>query len=186
MRSKTIPPDAEVIRTYDEVRDFRDAFFQGEFPFLLLVGRQGLSKSWEFAQRCRPYVDRDGNEITVAHYQKGNITPVEAHRTAYHNRNKLLVFDDAERLWAEPTGRFLLRDLTECNARKMIHWRTANQNLANEGIPQSFETTSRVCLILNRFAFGDVAEYDAIVDRAQFVYFDPTPLEIHKLSLIHI
>ena len=33
---------------------------------------------------------------------------------------------------------------------------------------------------MNRFAFGDFHEYDAIVDRAQFVYFDPTPLEIHK------
>ena len=33
---------------------------------------------------------------------------------------------------------------------------------------------------MNRFAFGDALEYDAIVDRAQFVYFDPTPLEIHK------
>ena len=33
---------------------------------------------------------------------------------------------------------------------------------------------------MNRFAFGDAHEYDAIVDRAQFIYFDPTPLEIHK------
>ena len=33
---------------------------------------------------------------------------------------------------------------------------------------------------MNCFAFGDAHEYDAIVDRAQFVYFDPTPFEIHK------
>jgi hypothetical protein len=33
---------------------------------------------------------------------------------------------------------------------------------------------------MNRFAFGDTHEYAAIVDRAQFIYFDPTPLEIHK------
>jgi len=49
-------------------------------------------------------IDRDGNEINVAHYVKGNVTPVEAYRLAYEHRNKLLVFDDAERLWPTPTG----------------------------------------------------------------------------------
>ena len=33
---------------------------------------------------------------------------------------------------------------------------------------------------MNRFAFGDICEYDAIVDRAHFVFFAPTPVEIHK------
>ena len=83
MRSKTIPADAEVIRTYDGLREFRDSFFNGEFYFLLLVGRHGLSKSWEFEARCKPHKDRGGNEVCVAHYLKGNITPVEAYRAAY-------------------------------------------------------------------------------------------------------
>ena len=33
---------------------------------------------------------------------------------------------------------------------------------------------------MNRFAFGDAYEYDAIVDRGQFIFFDPSSLEIHK------
>jgi hypothetical protein len=33
MRSKTIPADAEVLRTYDELREFRDSFFRGKFYF---------------------------------------------------------------------------------------------------------------------------------------------------------
>lgn len=180
MRSRTIPADAEVLRTYDELRGFKDAFFNAEPYFLLLLGRHGLSKSWEFEERCRPYKDRDGNEVCVAHYIKGNITPVEAYRAAYWHRHKLLVFDDAERLWADADGRYLLRDLTECKPRKVVHWRADNKDLHREGIPKFFETSSRVALIMNRFAFGDAAEYDAIVDRAQFVYFDPTPLEIQK------
>ena len=180
MRSKTIPTDAEVLRTYDALAGFRDAFFNGEFYFLLVVGRQGLSKSWEFEERCRPYKDRDGHEISVAHYIKGNVSPVVAYQLAYHHRHKLLVFDDAERLWADADGRRLLRDLTECKPRKPVNWQTENKQLAREGIPRTFETSSRVCLVMNRFAFGDAHEYDAIVDRAQFIYFDPTPLEIHE------
>jgi len=71
-------------------------------------------------------------------------------------------------------------DLSEVKPRKGVHWRTDNKDLERKGIPKFFETTSRLCLIMNRFAFGDAHEYDAIVDRAQFIYFDPTPLEIHK------
>ena len=180
MRSKIIPPDAEVLRTFDELREFRDAFFNADFYFLLLVGRQGLAKSWEFEERCRPRKDRDGTEFSVAQYVKGNITPVEAYRMAYEHRNKLLVYDDGERLWADSTGRYLVRDLTECKPWKWASWRTANKDLERDGIPKSFLTSSRVCFIMNRFAFGDAHEYDAIVDRAQFIYFDPTPLEIHR------
>lgn len=180
MRSKTIPPDAEVLRTYDELRDFRDAFFDERFYFLIVVGRHGLGKSWDFEDRCQPRVDRDGTEISIAYFAKGNVTPVEAYRLAYQHRNKLLVVDDGERLWADSSGRYLLRDLTECKPWKTVNWRTQNKELEREGIPKSFRTCSRVCLIMNRFAFGDTHEYDAIIDRAQFVYFDPTPLEIHK------
>jgi hypothetical protein len=184
MRSKLIPADAEVLRTFDELREFRDSFFNGEFYFLLLVGRQGLSKSWEFEDRCKPRRDRDGAELSTAHYVKGNITPVGAYRVAYRNRNRLLVFDDAERLWADRTGRFLLRDLTECRPWKWVNWQTDNKDLEREGIPRTFLTSSRVCLVMNRFAFGDFHEYEAIVDRAQFIYFDPTPLEIHKNAAV--
>lgn len=181
MRSKTIPSDAEVIHTYDELLAFRDAFFEATMYFLLVIGRHGLSKSHMFEERCRPYIDRDGNEINVAHYIKGNITPVEAYRLAYEHRNKLLTFDDAERLWAEANGRFLLRDLTENKPIKTAGWRTDNKSL---GVPKQFDTSSRVCLIMNRFAFGDAHEYDAIVDRAHMVYFDPTPAEVHRNTAV--
>ncbi len=181
MRSKNIPADAEIIHTYDALGEFRDAFFAAAMYFLLIIGRQGLSKSHMFEERCRPYRDRDGNEIDVAHYVKGNVTPVEAYRLAYWNRNKLLVFDDAERLWAESNGRFLLRDLTENKPIKTVSWRTDNKSL---GAPKQFDTTSRVCMIMNRFAFGDAAEYDAIVDRAHMVYFDPTPAEVHANAAV--
>jgi hypothetical protein len=184
MRSKTIPADAEVIRTYDELRSFRDAFFEAMMYFLLIIGRHGLSKSYEFKERCRPYKDRAGNDIDVAHYAKGNITAVEAYRLAYENRNKLLVFDDAERLWADTHGRFLLRDLTENTPSKTIHWRVDNKALASAGIPKQFDTTSRICLIMNRFAFGDAAEYDAIADRAHLIHFDPTPAEVHRNAAV--
>ena len=37
---------------------------------------------------------------------------------------------------------------------------------------------------MNRFAFGDAHEYDAIADRAHLVYFDPTPAEVHRNAAV--
>jgi len=179
MRSRIVPDDAEVVRTYEELREFQKAFFRREFYFLLLVGRRGLSKSWLFERGCTRRSDQYGDEFFPAHYIKGNVTPVEAFQLVHAHQNKLLVFDDSERFWADSNGRYLLRDLTECWPVKLVNWRTSNRELERRGIPKSFQTSSRVCLIMNRFAFGDAHEYDAIVDRAQFIYFDPTPLEIH-------
>jgi hypothetical protein len=156
------------------------AFFQATLSFLLIIGRRGLSKSYEFKQRCQPSRDPAGNAIDVAHYVKGNVSPVEAYRLAYGNRNKLLVFDDAERLWADRNGRFLLRDLTENTPSKTVNWRVDNKTLARDGIPKQFDTTSRVCLIMNRFAFGDTAEYEAIADRGHLIYFKPSAIEVHQ------
>ena len=41
MRSKKIPDDAEVIRTFDELRQFRDSFFNNELVLLTHCGTTG-------------------------------------------------------------------------------------------------------------------------------------------------
>ncbi|MCE5302803.1 MAG: hypothetical protein LLF97_06795 [Planctomycetaceae bacterium] len=145
-----LPDDAEILKTYDELREFRNSFFNGEFYFLLVVGRPGLSKTWDFEEKCKPYKDRNGQEISVAYYVKGNVSPVVAYELAYFHRNKLLVFDDAERLWADPNGRRLVRDLTECKPRKQVSWQTENKTFSQLNVPKTFFTSSRVCLIMNR------------------------------------
>ena len=45
----------KIIHTYDELLDFRDAFFAATMYFLLIIGRHGLSKSHMFEEQCRPY-----------------------------------------------------------------------------------------------------------------------------------
>jgi len=44
----------------------------------------------------------------------------------------------------------------------------------------SFSTSSKVTIIANKFVFGRTDEYEAILDRGHLIYFDPTPVEVHK------
>ena len=97
MRKTKLPAGAEVVRTYIEYAQHIEAFFQRHYHLLIIVGRPGLSKSHQFENR----ID------SRSHLIHGWTAPLQAYIEAYYHRNKLLVFDDAETLWAR-YGRMLV------------------------------------------------------------------------------
>ena len=170
MRTPNVPPGTEVVRTYDEYGKLVDDFFKRHYQLLFVVGRPGLAKSHEFE-------DRLGQQ---GHLIKGWSAPLQAYIEAYKFRHQPLIFDDAEVLWKRPGGRILLRSLTEHRSQKLVQWKSTTRELKKAGVPQSFNTTSRVAIIANRFQFGSEDERDAILDRGHLVRFDPLPQEIHR------
>jgi hypothetical protein len=116
----------------------------------------------------------------TSHLIKGWAAPLQAYMESYWHRNKLLIFDDSEVLWKRPGGRVLMRSLCEHKPQKLIQWISTTPALAKAGVPQSYLTSSKLALIANRFVFGDVEEYDAIVDRGHLLYLDPSPFEVHQ------
>ena len=170
MQSSKVPPGTEIIRTYAEYGELINAFFQGCYQFLFIVGRPGLAKSYEFERR----LSRTGHLI------KGWTAPLQAYIDAYRYRNQPLIFDDAEVLWKRPGGRVLMRSLTEHRPKKLVQWRSTAKELTKAGVPQSFRTSSKIAIVANRFSFGSEEERDAVLDRGHLVLFDPPPIEIHK------
>ncbi|WP_164102226.1 hypothetical protein [Candidatus Laterigemmans baculatus] len=146
------------------------AFMSGYFPLLIVVGDPGRSKSWYFEQQ-------DAESLQII---KGNASPFQTYRTLWEHRNKLIVLDDAEVLWANLEGRRLIRQATELKSCKTIYWEKASRQLEKDGIPRSFQTKSRFCIICNRFVSSQAEDQAAILDRAHFIYFDPTNAELHK------
>jgi hypothetical protein len=170
MRTPKIPDGAEIIRTYQEYGEFVDGFFDGHYHLLIVMGRPGISKTTEFEHRT------DGN----SHLIKGWVAPMQAYFDAFRHRNKLLIFDDAEVLWKRPGGRILLRALCEHKPVKTVQWTSTAKELKREGVPQQFNTSSKVAIIANQLSIGGEAEREAVLDRGHLVYFDPTPLEVHS------
>jgi hypothetical protein len=170
MRPPKIPEGAEIVRTFEDFEQHVEAFFEGLYQLFITVGRPGNQKSHNFEKRLGP----------TSHLIRGWTAPLQAYNDCYHNRNKSLIFDDAEVLWKRPGGRVLLRSLCEHKPQKLLQWASTTRELAKAGIPQRFLTSSRVAIICNRFVFGDTDEYEAIVDRGHLIYFDPPPLEVHK------
>lgn len=177
-----VPPDAERIRTYEEYGLFVADFFNDAYHLLIVIGRPGLGKTESFSKG----LDDDPDTYLI----KGNATPLASYKQLFWNRQKhRLILDDAEKLWAHKDGRRLVRSLTEIKPQKLITWETTNKDviphptadqLKQGKVPTSFWTQNRTVLLCNKFCFGDHDEYEAIADRAHIIYFDPTPLEIHK------
>lgn len=158
------------MRTYAEYGQLVEAFLAGDYQLLFVVGRPGLGKSCEFDQRSG----------ATSHLIRGWAAPLQCYIEIYRHRNKRLIFDDAEVLWKRPGGRILLRSLTEHRTRKVVQWTSTTNELIREDVPQRFVTSSKVAIIANQFAFGGDDEQEAILDRGHLIFFDPTPLEIHR------
>jgi hypothetical protein len=165
MTTTQIPAGARVIRTYTEFRSYVRDFVDGYYPFLIIIGRPGLGKTeCERAATC-------GRRV---YYRKGgNVTPLQVYKDAYNNRNRPMFLDDVEPILNHPLGAQLISALGDTNRAKLLSYGTTSRLLGD--VPQSFLTTSPLCIITNRTTFP---EY--LLSRAVVIVFDPTNQEIHK------
>jgi hypothetical protein len=165
------PEGSEVVTTFAEYGKVVDAFFGKHLSLLILVGRPGLSKSYEFEQR----IAKKKKGLLI----RGNVSAFKSYQNIYARRNQDVIFDDAELLWGNNDGRVLLRQVTELKETKTVSWEKHSPILDKEGIPHQFKTESKVAMLCNTLRFGHADEYKAICDRGHLIYFDPTPIEVH-------
>lgn len=174
MRGDEVPYEARrnTIRTYEELHQKFDMFLTGQIgSSLLIVAQWGIGKSFYLKQ----HADR---EITAI--MEGNLRTLKTYMELYKHRNKLIILDDAETLWNDKPGRIIIRELTDTSLPKTISWSSTVKPFEENGVPISFDTNSRTCIICNAFRFGRTDEAAAIIDRCQCYYFDPTNEEVAR------
>lgn len=169
-----IPPGAEVITTFAEYGKLVKGFFEGHYKLLILIGRPGLSKTYEFE---RQMASRDDTYLL-----RGISTPYKLYINLYDHADFLVVLDDAEVVWADKQGRVLLRALCEMKKPTTVSWEKHNTWMVANGYDNSFRTSSPVCLICNAFHFGGSSEFAAISDRGHTAVFDPPASEVHAYA----
>lgn len=173
MRSPQIPHGAVILRSYAELAAEADAFYGDYYDEVLIIGPPGIGKSETFRQRARKHPER-------CYYLEGNTKPLATYMECWRHMHKLLVFDDAEGLWASENGRHLMRQLTQHSVSKYVQWLTTAKELERNGVPQHFYTTSKCAFLMNCFVSSSDHFYDAILDRGHVFYFDPPVLDRHK------
>jgi hypothetical protein len=163
-----IPPRAFPLTTYAELDRVAASFALGRFAFLILLGKPGLGESRAVARAIGP----------GALWARGNTSAAGLYRALWEHRDLPVVIDDLDAIDQDPRSIRLLKGLCETEAKKTVVWETEAAFLASEGIPRSFTTTSRVCIVTNEWR-GRTPNALAVEDRGTMMAFTPPPLEAH-------
>ena len=167
-RSGEPPQGALVVRTYGELDQFVEAFAEGLLNLLLIIGRPGVQKS-------RAVKAAVGER---ACWIDGSATAFGLYGQLYRQRDRPVVIDDVDGLYADRAAERLLKGLCQTEPRKRLGWHSAATAGGYQGIPSSFETTSRVAILANELRTLNV-NVSAVLDRGHVLVFDPSAREVH-------
>lgn len=168
--SRKVPKGAEIIRTYDDFYAEIDAFEHGERNLLIVVGPPGTSKSTAARTRLK-------NARTI----QGGSTPYRLYIELFENRDLPIVLDDADKIFRNKDGVFLLKLLTQTDATKVIQWNSNTTEIRRGELPAEFPTTSRTMIVANSWPQDD-PDIAAVESRGHLVYFVPSFAEMHRYA----
>ena len=169
-RSKTRPPQKALrLTSYKRLTEYLEAFANGHFHLMILVGAGGLAKS----RSVRAVLGESACWI------EGNATPFGMYAKLYRHRDEFVVIDDVDALYADRSGVRLLKCLCQTEEEKAVAWHSDARSLERQQIPREFTTRSRVVIISNDWQplNRNVA---ALQDRGHVLLFQPTAAEVHE------
>lgn len=178
-RSPQAAVPREVIRVtaYAHLELYLSKFARGELGLVLLLGRHGTGKT-ENVRRILSAVQGHGrSEASVLHIE-GHIQPFGLYQQLWENRNRPVVLDDLDRLYADPDCVRLLKPLCNTVREKRLHWLT-NLTMNDGNLPSSFTTASSVILIANEWKSLN-PNVRALEDRAIILHFCPSNQDVHQ------
>ena len=167
-RRRGRPDGAKHVATYARLHEYLRAFAEGHLNLLILVGEAGIAKS----RTVRAVLG--GSACWI----EGNATPFGMYEKLYRHRDRFVVIDDVDSLYADKSGIRLLKCLCQTEDEKTVAWHTDARSLEKHGVPREFKTKSRVVIICNdwRTLNRNVA---ALQDRGHVLVFQPSAAEVH-------
>ncbi len=172
-KPQRIPHNAVVVRRYEELDSFMQAFAGGHLRFLMVVGPAGTGKS----RAMRSAV------AGRAAWVNGNATAFGVYCAAFKHQDKPIVLDDVDALYRDANGIRLLKQLCQSEPSRLLGWYSDPQYLERRAIPRTFTTSSPVAIIANQWSTMN-ADVAALEDRGHMIVFDPPPIEIHRQAAI--
>lgn len=175
-------------------------------PFLIVIGAPGTAKSFNFehatdsqyinnaaspvglyamvynckaSQRVRPVNDEDEDENDGSVRVTTLVDDIGAEDDKGSADDLAIILDDIDGLLSDKGSTAMFKALGNDRETKQLSWVKQNSWLESQGIPSSYKTRSRLCILCN--AVPKVKrDLQAVFDRAKTVIFAPTAQEIHK------
>lgn len=179
--STTVPREVIPVTTYGQLDRYLGKFSSGELGLVLLWGRPGTGKT-ESVKRALSVPDGAAEDARPPGgsplYVEGHMQPFGLYRQLWEFRDRPVILDDLDRLYADPGCVRLLKPLCNTVKQKSLHW-LSNLTMGEGHLPSSFVTSSNVILIANEWKSLN-PNVRALEDRAIILHFDPPNEEVHR------
>ena len=166
-KSPTGPP--LVVRTYQELDGFVQAFADGHLNLLILTGGPGLGKS-------RALKAAIGSSACII---EGSATAFGMYLRLFEGCDLPVLIDDVDGIHKDHSAIRLLKSLCQSEPLKTISWNSDARTLAQRNIPREFRTASKVAIIANDWQRLNV-DIGAVEDRGHRIHFEPSSSEVHR------
>lgn len=127
----------------------------GQTASAIITGEGGLGKSFTVMKALKGAGLRDISELeqgtvvsprTAFRVVKGFSTAKGLYRMLFENKNAIVVLDDCDSVLKDPDALNLLKGALDSYDKRIISW---NTNVADDGLPRSFQFTGGVIFISN-------------------------------------
>lgn len=157
-----------IVKTYSELAFFVNMFKNRNSDLMILESKGGTGKS----KLVQDVMSETPHLRILSH-----ITPLQLFILGYKYRDVPIVIDDVDGLLNNDQTVSLLKMFCETSKIKEIAWFTTHNLLTSQGIPQKFETSSKVIILTNDFKQLS-KKIGALKDRGWHIKFQPTDSEI--------
>lgn len=166
MTGTDIIENGQVVR----YRHYLQLVAEGSFNSCICQSRAGLGKT----QTTLQILDSEKAEYF---YTTTHSSPLALYKMLYENNGKIIVLDDMEEILNNPTSVSILKSaLWGVKGKRVVAFNTTSAKL--EDIPQQFDFTGRVIMLVNEIKAKRTPSFDALLSRTlhiQLVYsFDET------------
>lgn len=152
----------DINKRFGYLRQLSSLVAKGNMPSAIITGEGGVGKTWTVQDTLKKLKLSDlslfndfgegevmeGNFKGTFRFIKGYSTPKALYKTLYTNNGSVIVFDDCDNIFKDPTGVNILKGALDSYDKRIISWRNT-MTKKDAGLPPVFEFKGSVIFISN-------------------------------------
>jgi hypothetical protein len=129
---------------------------------LIISGAPGIGKSYSLEKRLDLAIAED--EIGQFTFLKGRISAIALFKQLWDHKEPgdVLVLDDIDGIFHDEVSLNLLKAALDTGDRRVLHWLTANEWLAANGVDNEFEFNGTIAFLTN-------LDFDRLIERGSIL-----------------